>query len=120
MPLHIFLGDEVLLYFIVRIEVVKIQIWFKFKLVCNLQKGLKIYKGFSIFLWRIGPNSRSRPSLPPPTCGPHGPASRRRGPAACWARTRAAEGTRPNNAEFDSIGGYPDPNPLSYPLRRFV
>jgi hypothetical protein len=26
MPLHIFLGDEVLLYFIVRVEVVKIQI----------------------------------------------------------------------------------------------
>jgi hypothetical protein len=44
MTLHIFLGDEVLLYFIVRIEVIKIQIWFEFKLVCNLQKGLKIYK----------------------------------------------------------------------------
>jgi hypothetical protein len=49
MPLHIFLGDEVLLYFIVRVEVVKIQIWFEFKLVCNLQKGLKIYKGFFYF-----------------------------------------------------------------------
>jgi hypothetical protein len=44
MPLHIFLGDEVLLYFIVRVEVIEIQIWFKFKLVYNLQKGLKIYK----------------------------------------------------------------------------
>jgi hypothetical protein len=50
MPLHIFFGDEVLLYFIVRVEVNEIQIWFEFKLVCNLQKGLKIYKGFSIFL----------------------------------------------------------------------
>jgi hypothetical protein len=38
MPLHIFLDDEVLLYFIVRVEVVEIQIWFEFKLVCNLQK----------------------------------------------------------------------------------
>jgi hypothetical protein len=56
MPLHIFLGDEELLYFIVRVEVVKIQIWFEFKLVCKLQKGLKIYKGFSTFLRRIGPN----------------------------------------------------------------
>jgi hypothetical protein len=69
MPLHIFLGDEVLLYFIVRVEVVEIQIWFEFKLVCNLQKGLKIYKGYSIFLRRIGPNSQSRPSLPPPARG---------------------------------------------------
>jgi hypothetical protein len=56
MPLHIFLGDEELLYFVVRVEVIKIQIWFEFKLVCNLLKGLKIYKGFSIFLRRIGPN----------------------------------------------------------------
>jgi hypothetical protein len=61
MPLHIFLGDEVFLYFIVRVEVTEIQIWFEFKLVCNLQKGLKIYKGFSIFLRRIGPNSWSWP-----------------------------------------------------------
>jgi hypothetical protein len=56
MPLHIFLGDEELLYFIVRVEVIKIQIWFEFKLVCKLQKGLKIYKGFSTFLRRIGLN----------------------------------------------------------------
>jgi hypothetical protein len=55
MLLHLFLGDELLLYFIVR-EVVEIQICFEFKLVCNLQKGLKIYKEFSIFLRRIGPN----------------------------------------------------------------
>jgi hypothetical protein len=65
MPFHNILGDEELLYFIVRVEVVKIQIWFEFKLVCNLQKGLKIYKGFSIFLRRIRPNSRSQASRPP-------------------------------------------------------
>jgi hypothetical protein len=66
MPLHIFLGDEELLYFIVRVEVSKIQIWFEFKLVCNLQKGLKLYKGFSIFLRRTGLNSssRTRPDRP--------------------------------------------------------
>jgi hypothetical protein len=31
-------GGEVLLYFIVWVEVVKIQIWFEFKLVWNLEK----------------------------------------------------------------------------------
>jgi hypothetical protein len=36
MPLHIFLGDKVILYFIVRVEVIEIQIWIEFKLVCNL------------------------------------------------------------------------------------
>jgi hypothetical protein len=30
------LCDEVLLYFIVRVEVIEIQIWFEFKLVWNL------------------------------------------------------------------------------------
>jgi hypothetical protein len=69
-PLHIFLADEELLYFIVRVEVIKIQIWVEFKLACNLQKGLKIYKGFSIFLRRIGPNSQSWPSRPPLTRDP--------------------------------------------------
>jgi hypothetical protein len=56
MSLHIFLGDEELLYFIVRVEVIEIQIWIEFKLVCNLQKGLKFYIGFSIFLRHIGLN----------------------------------------------------------------
>jgi hypothetical protein len=31
-----FLGGEVLLYFIVRVEVIEIQIWFEFKLIGNL------------------------------------------------------------------------------------
>jgi hypothetical protein len=46
MPLHIFLGDVVLLYFIMWVKVIEIQIWFEFKLVCNLQKGLKIKGNF--------------------------------------------------------------------------
>jgi hypothetical protein len=82
MPLHIFLGDEVLLYFIVQIEVVEIQIWFEFKLVCNLQKDLKIYKWFSIFVRRIGPNPDlglagllSRTVHEWPSAWPSGPAS---------------------------------------------
>jgi hypothetical protein len=80
MSLHIFLGDEELLYFIVRVEVIEIQIWFEFKLVCNLQNVLKIYKGFSIFLRRIGLNSRSQLSRPPLARGPRmaRPASRAR------------------------------------------
>jgi hypothetical protein len=41
---YIFLVDEEIMYFIVRLEVAEILIWFEFKLVCNLQKGLKIYK----------------------------------------------------------------------------
>jgi hypothetical protein len=65
MLLHIFLGAAELSYFIVRVEVVEIQIWFEFKLVCNLQKGLKIYKGFYILIRCIGTNSRSRPSQSP-------------------------------------------------------
>jgi hypothetical protein len=35
-PLHILLCDEVLLYFIVWVEVIETQIWFEFKLVWNL------------------------------------------------------------------------------------
>jgi hypothetical protein len=62
MPLHIFLGDDVPLYFIEQVEVIEVQICFKFKLVCNLQKGLKFYKRFSIFLTRIGPNSGLGPA----------------------------------------------------------
>jgi hypothetical protein len=94
MPLYIFLGDEGLLYFIMQVEVVKIQIWFEFKLVCNLQKGLKIYKGFSIFLRRIGPN----PGLGPaghlshavhkrPSARPSGPASLAGVHPSCAARS---------------------------------
>jgi hypothetical protein len=73
MPLHIFLGDKELLYFIMRVEVAEIQIWLDFKLFCNLQKGLKIYKGFSIFpkaYWAEFPvsaqpaSSRTRPDRP--------------------------------------------------------
>jgi hypothetical protein len=95
MPLHIFLGDEVILYFFVRVEVVKIQIWFEFKLVCNLQKGLKIYKEISIFLRHIGPNSRWWPRRPSPTCSLHGPASQRHGTAVYRARTYIAKGPDP-------------------------
>jgi hypothetical protein len=44
-----------------RVEDVQIQISFEFKLVCNLQNGLKIKRGFSNFLEHFGPN----PSLDP-------------------------------------------------------
>jgi hypothetical protein len=83
MSLHIFLGDEELLYFVVRVEVTENQICFEFKLVCNLQKGLKIYKGFSIFpkpywtefLVSAQPaSSHARPDRPS-KAAPRGPAS---------------------------------------------
>jgi hypothetical protein len=40
------LGGEVLLYFIEWVEVVKIQIWFEFKLVWDLEKIWKINNPF--------------------------------------------------------------------------
>jgi hypothetical protein len=53
MPLHIFSWcDEVLLYFIVRVEVIEIQIWFEFKLICNLQYSFeKKKKNFLVGNW---------------------------------------------------------------------
>jgi hypothetical protein len=41
---------------LLRVEVTEIQIWFEYKLVCNLQKGLEIYKRFSIFPSLMGQN----------------------------------------------------------------
>jgi hypothetical protein len=89
MPLHIFLGDEVRLHFIVQVEVIKIQIWFEFKLVCNLQKCLEICRGFSIFLGYIGPNPGPGPAslLPRANCSTQlasagGPTSYRARPAS--------------------------------------
>jgi hypothetical protein len=38
----------VLLYFIVRVEVVEIQISFEFKLICNLSNKFEKEKGFLI------------------------------------------------------------------------
>jgi hypothetical protein len=43
------LSGEVLLYFIERVEVIEIQIWFEFKLVQNLEMIWKIKSLFHIF-----------------------------------------------------------------------
>jgi hypothetical protein len=43
------LGGEVLLYFIMSVEVVAIQIWFEFILVWNLEKIWKIKSLFHFF-----------------------------------------------------------------------
>jgi hypothetical protein len=88
MSLHIFLDDEELLYFVVRVEVVEIQIWFEFKLVCNLQKG------WAEFLVLAQPASSRAQSMNSPVCG------------------------RPVKRESDPISLEPDLNPLSYPLSR--
>jgi hypothetical protein len=44
------MGGEVLLYFIVRVEVVKIQIWIEFKLVGNIEKIWKFKRLSPIFI----------------------------------------------------------------------
>jgi hypothetical protein len=95
MPLHIFLDDEVLLYFIVRVEVIEIQI--------NLQftKKLKRKNDFLFFL-ALWAEFQLRPSWPSPA---RGPASQCRGPTVCRACTHVAKGIRPDNAESDPIGG---------------
>jgi hypothetical protein len=59
MPLHILLCDEVLMYFIVWVEVIEIQIWSEFKLVWNLWKVFEKEKGFSIFPSLMGRNPRA-------------------------------------------------------------
>jgi hypothetical protein len=53
---YLSLCDEVLLYFIVRVEVVAIQIWFEFKLVWNLQNRFEKDKWFPIFPSLLGRN----------------------------------------------------------------
>jgi hypothetical protein len=98
MPLHIFLVDEVLFYFIVRVEVIEIQIWFEFKLFCNLQKGLKICRGFSNFLGHIGSNPSPASLLPrvdrtAQLARVGGPASYRACPAPSRDPTRLARST---------------------------
>jgi hypothetical protein len=120
MPLYIFLCDKVLLYFIVRIEVIKIQIWFEFKLVCNLQKGLKIYKGFSIFLRRIGPNPSIGPASLLPRANRSAQLASASGPANYRACPTPVALTRPILVKPDPIARQPDPNLSSYPLRRFI
>jgi hypothetical protein len=92
------LGDEVLLYFIVRVEVVEIQIWFEFKLICNLQKGLKIKREFSNFLDQFGPN---------PTLSLAGLLSC----AACMAQLASTSASGPA-----SLPGVPPPH-IAHPTR---
>jgi hypothetical protein len=53
------------LYFIVRVEVIEIQISFEFKFVCNLENSFEKEKGFSNFLRLLG-RIPAQPSRPPP------------------------------------------------------
>jgi hypothetical protein len=53
---YFYLRGRVLLYFIVWVEVMKIQIWFEFKLVQNLEKIWKFKSLFQFFIGH-GPNS---------------------------------------------------------------
>jgi hypothetical protein len=113
MPLHIFLGDEMFLYFIMRVEVIKIQIWFEFKLVCNLQNGLKIYRGFSNFLGHIGPNPGPGPVglLPRAECSAQ--LANTDGPASYWACPAPA-------AQPDPFSPIRPDSPLTRPVSEFI
>jgi hypothetical protein len=66
----------VLLYFIVRVEVVEIQICFEFKLICNLQNRFEKEKEKEFFNWKSA-SGRIRCGLRGPTGWCHGPADSR-------------------------------------------
>jgi hypothetical protein len=98
MSLHILLCDEVLLYFIVRVEVIEIQIGLNF--VKQIWKRKRIFYFFLAY-WaktqpthRLGPASHSPVS---PAAGHHGLADRR-------AHTCVAKWIRPIKHDSDPIG----------------
>jgi hypothetical protein len=57
------LGGEVLSYLFLWVEVIKIQIWFEFKLVWKFIKDLEKER-FSNFLIEFGPKTRPNPAGP--------------------------------------------------------
>jgi hypothetical protein len=78
------LGGGVLLYFIVRVEVIEIQILFWIHIGLKFIKDLEKERRFSIFPSLMGRKSaypQAQPSKPLPG-----------GPAVCRARTRIAKG----------------------------
>jgi hypothetical protein len=83
----------VLLYFIVRVEVIEIQIWFKFKLVWNLEK---IWKIKSLFISSIGRGLKllHRPSLALVPSPVRSPTEAHHGPATAPVVGRAEEAAR--------------------------
>jgi hypothetical protein len=125
--MHIFLGGEVLLYFIVGVEVVEIlnPMWIQIGL--KFIEDLKKEGGFSIFPSQMGQNPvqpRLGPGwLPfppmraahvvaqggpvaPIECSPAGgPVACHHGPAVCWVRTRITKEIWPINTESNPIGG---------------
>jgi hypothetical protein len=69
------MGGEVLLYFIVRVEVIKIQIWIEFKLVWNLEKIWKFKRPFPVFIWPSAEFDPAGPVEPTPASHAHGPGA---------------------------------------------
>jgi hypothetical protein len=66
------MGGEVLLYFIVWVDVIVIQILFEFKLVWNLERIWKL-KTFSSFYWpwaEFHPTGPAEPASASLVCGP--------------------------------------------------
>jgi hypothetical protein len=103
------LGGEVLLHFIVWVEVVEIQIWFEFKLVWNLEK---IWKNKSLFhffylLWA----ETSSPAQPG-TCS-HPGAQPNWGPP--WPSHPT--GSRPSRGSSSNAAAAPVAGPPCHPHR---
>jgi hypothetical protein len=80
-------GGEVLLYFMVRVEVVEIQIGLKFR------KDLKIKKHFPIFHWPRAEFSPAGPAWPPIPLLCMARIASQRGPMASSARSPASPTT---------------------------
>jgi hypothetical protein len=62
---YFYLHGGVHLYFIVRVEVIEIQIWFEFKLVWNLEKIWKFKSLFSVFYWPWAEFNQAGLACPP-------------------------------------------------------
>jgi hypothetical protein len=77
----------VLLYFIVRVEVIEIQISFEFKLICNLQNRFEKEKNNFLIRNRLRAELHAAQPATPRAHGLRGPAGLRRSPTDSWART---------------------------------
>jgi hypothetical protein len=75
------------LYFIVRVEVVEIQISFEFKLICNLQNRFEKEKNNFLIRNRLRAELHAAQPATQRAHGLRGPAGLRRGPTDSWART---------------------------------
>jgi hypothetical protein len=93
------MGGEVLLYFIVRVEVIKIQIWIEFKLVWNLEKIWKFKRLFPVFIWPWAEFDPASPAKPASASLAHGPGAAQRRSSPSRHRDGNAAGWNLNEIE---------------------